>query len=319
MTIHAGIDEAGYGPLLGPLVVGASVWTVDAEGAVDLWRSLRAAVRKSPRGADPRLPVCDSKALHAPKAGIGPLERSVLAFAQVAGLDATRIDRFIAGLTGSSAAVDAELPWYRDLSAPLPRDPRRGASAAAAENLTAAMQCGGVRCDRLLAQIVSEGAFNARVGNTHNKASVLIEHVLRIIQRIAHSSAGRPLHITVDRLGGREHYRDLLMQSWPERTLHEIAVDPTCSTYRLDGPADSWTIEFRVDADADCLPVALASMTAKYVRELLMERFNDWWLARCPAVRPTAGYYTDAQRFLGEIEAVRAQTGLPVERFVRSR
>ncbi len=319
MTIHAGIDEAGYGPLLGPLVVGASVWSVDGEGPIDFWQRLNTAVRKSPRGADPRLPVCDSKALHAPKAGIGPLERSVLAFAQVAGLDATRLDRLIAGLTDPAAALDAELPWYRDLSAPLPRDPRRGASAAAAATLAAAMQRSEARCGRLLAQIVSESAFNARVGSTHNKASVLIEHVLRLIQRIADSSAGRTLHITVDRLGGREHYRDLLMQSWPERTLHELAVDPTCSAYRLEGPADSWTIEFRVDADADCLPVALASMTAKYVRELLMERFNDWWLARCPAVRPTAGYYTDAQRFLGEIEATRAQAGLAAERFVRSR
>ena len=74
-----------------------------------------------------------------------------------------------------------------------------------------------------------------------------------------------------------------------------------------------------VDADEHHLPVALASMLAKYLREVSMACFNAYWQRRLPSLRPTAGYYTDARRFLSEIEPVVAQGGLPRERFVRSR
>jgi ribonuclease HII len=50
------------------------------------------------------------------------------------------------------------------------------------------------------------------------------------------------------------------------------------------------------------MPVALASMIAKYTRELLMVRFQEWFTRRAPQVRPTAGYALDAKRFWAEIQ-----------------
>ena len=49
MLIYAGIDEAGYGPMLGPLCVGSSVFVMEShedDGRVpDLWKHLdRASV-----------------------------------------------------------------------------------------------------------------------------------------------------------------------------------------------------------------------------------------------------------------------------------
>ena len=41
------------------------------------------------------------------------------------------------------------------------------------------------------------------------------------------------------------------------------------------------------------LPTALASMTAKYLRELSMRAFNEFWCARVTGLRPTAGYPMD--------------------------
>ena len=62
------------------------------------------------------------------------------------------------------------------------------------------------------------------------------------------------------------------------------------------------TVSFLVDAETQHMPVALASMIAKYTRELLMARFQDWFTQRAPQVKPTAGYALDAQRFWREVE-----------------
>ena len=45
----------------------------------------------------------------------------------------------------------------------------------------------------------------------------------------------------------------------------------------------------------------MSSKTRPY-RELLMERFQNWFTHHAPDVKPTAGYATDAQRFWRDIE-----------------
>ena len=44
--------------------------------------------------------------------------------------------------------------------------------------------------------------------------------------------------------------------------------------------------------------MALASVYSKYLRELFMHVFNGYWSGQQPGLEPTAGYYTDAQRWL---------------------
>ncbi len=63
-------------------------------------------------------------------------------------------------------------------------------------------------------------------------------------------------------------------------------------------------IQFRPKAEEAHLPVALASMTAKLVRELTMGRFNRYWCSRMPELKPTAGYVQDARRWLVDVEGV---------------
>ena len=49
-------------------------------------------------------------------------------------------------------------------------------------------------------------------------------------------------------------------------------------------------------------PVALASMFAKYTREICMELFNEYWVEQLPGLKPTKGYPQDAARFRNDVE-----------------
>jgi hypothetical protein len=60
-------------------------------------------------------------------------------------------------------------------------------------------------------------------------------------------------------------------------------------------------------------------MISKYVRELAMLRFNRFWSARVPDLRPTQGYPVDARRFRAAIAAEQQRLTIPDRRLWRCR
>jgi ribonuclease HII len=318
VPLVVGIDEAGYGPALGPLVIGASCWMVRPD-RVDscYWRCLDTVLVNGPDAGSVRLPVADSKLVYDRDRGICTLERSVLAFAHALDHPHATLAEWLASL-GVETPLRSQMPWYQILRRPLPCDPQRSAYAGVSARLRKAMAAAGVECRALRVAIIPEDAFNERVRATRNKASIVVEHVLQHMQQAAALAPDADVYFRVDRLGGRTNYRTLLQESFPDRALHELEVTPNCSRYRLSGRND-WYVEFRVDADRERLPVALASMVAKYIRELLMMEFNDWWRRHEPALKPTAGYRNDADRFLRDIAPILPNVGLEPDRFARLR
>ena len=69
-------------------------------------------------------------------------------------------------------------------------------------------------------------------------------------------------------------------------------------------------LRFQTKAEAH-LPVALASMVCKYIRELSMDLFNRYWTSKVADLAPTKGYPTDAQRFRRDIAAAQQRLGIP--------
>ena len=55
------------------------------------------------------------------------------------------------------------------------------------------------------------------------------------------------------------------------------------------------------------MPVSLASIYSKYLRETFIKALNEFFTTRQPGLKPTAGYYTDAKRWLADAEEMLAR------------
>ena len=67
MTYIIGVDEAGYGPNLGPLVIAATAWEIADDSWTDLFARVSPEIaRPADRSADTTLVVGDSKQLYTP-------------------------------------------------------------------------------------------------------------------------------------------------------------------------------------------------------------------------------------------------------------
>ncbi len=311
---HVGVDEAGYGPRLGPLVVAAAA----LEGPADPWRALRAAVARPGEELRDRVLLGDSKEVYTPSRGLARLEEGVLAVLGAAdGAPPATVPRLLARVAPEVPVPD--LPWARALDAPLPRaaDPAR--VEVLGRRLAEASASAGVRWRLLRARPVPEPEFNAAVARTGNKAHALFGWVAPLLAEAWTMPGPAERVALLDKEGGRDSYLPLLVPAFPRARVVRRGVEgPELSTYVLEQAGVRLAVEVRPRSEA-FLPVAVASMLAKYVRELHMEALNAFWTREVPGLRPTAGYPEDADRFLGEIEPARAALGIPRESFVRCR
>ena len=371
MLIYAGIDEAGYGPMLGPLCIGCAAFTIpdhdpDQHGRIDLWKRLGRAVCKKKADRRNRIAIDDSKNLKGPNNGpthpLLHLERAVLAFVAAGETDARSDGRAheprvqasgavggqddrsrngpVACAPGSSnpaacgsrcatlPATDTDLftrlgaalpdePWYGSES-PLPVAHQPDQVRIDAARLRRALADEGVRLAMQACHAIDAAAFNRQVEQTGTKAAINFAAAMRHVDALWRAFPGEHPRIIIDRHGGRTHYRQELQTAFPEAFISIIAEEPTVSRYRLERDGSHITISFITEAETGHLPVALASMIAKYVRELAMMRMNRYFRALAPELKPTAGYVQDGRRYVREIEDVLRERGVDRRRLVRS-
>jgi hypothetical protein len=116
-------------------------------------------------------------------------------------------------------------------------------------------------------------------------------------------------------------YAPLLFERIRPRSIRIEAQSEEHSAYALVRKGRGGTQPFRVSFSVDCeslsFPVALASMLSKYLREVHMTLFNRFWKEHRANLEPTAGYATDARRFLQDILEVRRRLGIDDALLVR--
>ncbi len=328
--IYAGIDEAGYGPLLGPLCVGASVFRVDGwvegEPAPDLWKALSGAVCRETRDSRRRIAVGDSKKLKLANSSVTKhplthLERGVLAFlsalASDAGDGAACPDSDLLMLQRLGVVLPEEA-WYSGEAEACPVGTSAGAVGIASNTLRLALERAGVGVVYMKCSAIGEGAFNEIVQAAGTKAAAteaaLVEHLWTIWERwgTLGAESGGGVRVVCDRQGGRAFYTEMLQRAFPGVDVQETHQSETQSRYELrgtgagseDGRARHMHVLFLVESEQHHLPVAMASMIAKLTRETLMARFNRHWRARLPELKPTAGYRGDGWRWIEEAAPV---------------
>lgn len=315
MNWLAGVDEAGLGPILGPLVV-AGVAMRGPEG-VDPWQALKRHVcrRKFEKN---KIRVADSKKVNTGPHGLRHLEATALTFwAVLRGELPATLGDWLQQLGADLAALQ-RCPWYRLLDRRLPVCADADWLRLCAELIGRRLREREVALLQVAVRPVDVEEWNGLIADTDNKSRAHFHAYAEVLGQLLDGIAGKG-HLVADRCGGRVHYADDLRRLRPAAAVEVLQEQAAVSVYRLrQGDADV-TITFAERGEDRAFPTALASCFAKYLRELMVAAINDWFCERVPGLSRTAGYFSDGLRFLGDLEPHWQRLEVPRQLLVRVR
>ena len=326
-----GVDEAGYGPNLGPLAqaaVAVRLPETDPAG----WASFAPWARRIGERDPARILVDDSKLVHSGKYGFARLEQVVAAFLGLPGAIAGSLPpstaltkprrkspgvatptstwgETLGALAVPGVADDLRAEAWFDPALPLPL------FADAPPDHRPLLCAAGLDAIVVGLNLVPTPVFNRVVAGSDSKAAVLAAGLVALLSRTQTRLPpdGEPVLLLCDKQSGRARYAHLLEAAFPGAAVITERESVAESRYRLTGLGREVSARVIPEADGHSIAVALASCLAKYAREVSMRQFNAHWANLVPGLRPTAGYPVDAKRFLADIRPAMARLGLPDE------
>lgn len=325
MTLVIATDEAGYGPKLGPLVIVASAWDFQVANLSHFaTEDFESAISNRLTVAGDKLELADSKKLFQRSSSLSlrPLELPIVAWLCDLNLDPfpRTLQALLKVLASSDSNGLCKKPWFGELASSFPMD----STLFGGEN-TRLLNSDRIRLVGLRARVIDAKEFNNLSNDCGNKATLLSEATVGLAKELidehlsSHDKLDTTSYVFSDRHGGRQRYAGLLQQFFSDGIPAIIEEAKACSRYRFSHNEKSIDWRFSVKGDSFA-PVAFSSMVAKYLRERMMQHFNDFWLsAHGEGLRPTAGYPVDADRFCDQIAATAKRLGIAADNYVRCR
>ena len=302
-----GVDENGMGPRLGPLVA--------TQLSLEIPRYARAALCE--RGL--RLGLTDSK-----KTG----GFSKMAFAESVAIGLVRAatgesapltsDAFLERVApGVRAELGGRCPdrstseqcWGVDLCLPA----FGGDPAFGDELIRKLVGRSSLRIVNVQSQIACAGMLNAKLAAGKNKLDVDLELFEALIQSV-HRRHGAPSLVVCGMIGGIRDYASRFSR-FSTDDVRPLAGRRGQRRYWIDSLGE---VRFEVNADARHLPVALASIVGKYVRELSMRRIGEFYRRFDPDLRFASGYHDPVTTgFIQSTERSRRRLAVATDCFQR--
>lgn len=320
MSFVIGMDEAGYGPNLGPLVVTATVWEVSGNPReMTFWNEFEGIITQHPPRAVDQIQIADSKRVHDPSKGVGPLERGVLAAWSLHRQLPQQFTGWLSELLGNVSWNDWDQnryrePWFATADLGLPQVSHSAEVQRCGQRWLARAQDVGIQLRAIRSDMVLTRRFNELTDHYASKGQALSRISLQLLKEVLPKETGVPVVVWCDKHGGRNRYDDLLEDIADGRFIRRMEEGTERSRYRID----QLEICFQTRAEAH-LPVAVSSMVCKYIRETSMQMFNNFWITHLPQLAETKGYPADAVRFRNEVEELRRKLQIDDLDFWRTR
>jgi len=319
MVVLVGIDEAGFGPILGPLVVSSAAFVLDDNLLNrNLWKVLRNSVAQKRKHLAGKLLIADSKKAFSKAVGIRHLEKTVLTCLRCLGQRPETLRQFLEIVCPETISRLDSYPWYRDFNGLL-RTTGAAELDISSKVFMDDLTRNNIRLAALGSRCLDVAFYNRMVSAVKNKSSVLFTATSRLIKDALDSFGDNQLNIIIDRQGGRTRYGKVLLRMFENMELTIITEKPKISSYQLKAGKKMMKLHFAVGADDKFLPVALASMLSKYLRELLIFNINRYFHNFHTQLEPTAGYYKDGRRFISDLNRFTPDLKYDSTQLIRSR
>lgn len=162
-------------------------------------------------------------------------------------------------------------------------------------------------------RVACAGLLNGELARGKNKLAVDLELFEELIESV-HERYGSPLLVVCGMIGGIRDYASRFAR-FDRQRLAPLTGRRGQRRYALDGVGE---VRFEVDADARHLPVALASIVGKYVREICMRRIGEFYRRSDPQLALASGYHDPVTtRFIEATERSRHRLRIAPDCFRR--
>jgi len=325
---HIATDEAGYGPTLGPLVITATLWSAPREHPPGIWYSLLApeitvAPLKKTRASNQRwethctktsmdrvipLWIADSKKVYTGNSGWHNLEKAALAILGQVYQFPCDWKNLVRQLDPSARPWLQTVPWLAAFDRNLPLTCKSAEIDAATQCLSETLARNDFRLEQVRVHFLPAIRFNQLLERFGKKSDMLSRLTLELARQVT-PEVGQA-HVWADKHGGRDRYAQHLEDVFPGDFIRVVQESREISEYEVQASQRNIRFCFQTKAESYFI-VAASSIVSKYLREVAMCAFNEYWRQLKPDLRPTAGYPEDARRFLREIAPLMEETGIP--------